>query len=334
MGRTALMIVAGLIVNLGILTFNLNRSTIEAVDNTTAYYEKATAQFLAKSALNFYLYQLAAQPSLRGTFAENAKYFNSGKDTVVISDNPNSMVDVQVSAWYAEKQHSILATVEVISDSAWPYVLFTDTDKLELKKGPGTVTGHLHSNNKIKIKYDKVTIIGTVTVDPPVVALPTIDWDFFKNAATAAGQYSDKDITLDLSGSPYSGVWYSKKSIKIKDGVVINGTVAAEKDIKFDKDNITITANPANYPAILSKKSVKADKKGIQINGFVYADKDFKIGENFVLNGAAAAKKKIFKGKKNFAITYNAAYTTNLSGVTFDALQGSDQRVTIVSLYE
>jgi hypothetical protein len=198
----------------------------------------------------------------------------------------------------------------------WNYVIYSD-DEIEFEHGSGTITGNVHANDKVEID-DDYTVSGTITQAPPEVSAPTIDWDFFRNQAIAAGQYVHGHKTFDAAGSPYTGVWYVTMMAKIKSNAVINGTIVTEKDCKFDGDNATVTATPTTYPAIVTAKSVKGHKDNIQINGFVYCSKEWELeGDSLRLTGALVALEEV-EGEGNDAIfTYDSQYISNLTGVSF-----------------
>ena len=190
---------------------------------------------------------------------------------------------------------------------------------IDFSKGKAVVKGNLHANNKAKIG-PKDTIDGTVTSAPPIIDMPMIDWDFFKNKAIADGQYVDGDVGFDLPGSPYNGVWYATGKIKMKDNdVVVNGTIVAEDDIELKKNNEKITATSSNYPAILTKKSIIVDKNNAEINGLIYC-KDLDIKKNnMVINGAVVVTNTIKNEMNNTVINYQPSYLNKISGMAFSS---------------
>ena len=190
---------------------------------------------------------------------------------------------------------------------------------IDFSKGKAVVKGNLHANNKVKVG-SKYAITGTVTTAPPIIDMPSIDWDFFKNEAIAAGQYIDGDIEFDLPGSPYSGVWYATGKIKIKDNnVVINGTLAAEDDIELKMNNEQITAPSSDYPAIITKSSLIVDKNNAVINGLIYC-KDLDIKKNnMVINGALVVTNTVQNEMNNTVINYQPSYLTKISGMAFSS---------------
>jgi len=196
-------------------------------------------------------------------------------------------------------------------------------DEIDFSKGEAVVNGNLHANKKVKIG-SKYTINGEVTTAPPTIDLPTVDWDFFKNEAIAAGQYVNGDIEFE-AGSSYSGVWYATGKAKMKDNnVVINGTIVAEDDIELKMNNEKITANPANYPAILTKKKLEVDKNNAEIRGFIYCSDLVIKKNNMVINGALVVTNTIKNEKNNTEINFEPSYLTKVAGVTFSSKGGGN----------
>lgn len=190
---------------------------------------------------------------------------------------------------------------------------------IDFSKGKAVVKGHLHANNKAKIGT-KYVINGTVTTAPPVIDMPTINWDFFKDEAIADSHYVDGDIEFDLSGSPYSGVWYATGKIKMKDNdIVINGSLIAEGDIELIMNNEKITAKSVNYPAILTKGSLIVDKNNAEVNGLIYC-KDLDVKKNnMIINGAVVVSNTITNEMNNTVINYKPSYLNKISGMAFSA---------------
>ena len=216
-------------------------------------------------------------------------------------------------------------SVKVYLQAIWPYVLYSDTDKLEMKKGSGTVTGDIHSN--FDVEEFEFTLIGDSTEVIPDIAVPTIDWSFFETKAKDVSQYSTAKITFTSAGSPYSGVWYTTDKVDIEDGATINGTVVAEDQIDI-KANTTVTATPSNYPAVLTKtnngKQTFFENNGVQVTGFVYSGEEIKLkGDDFILNGGLVANTKLHNADgTSQTITRDTDYLTDLLGVIFTSQPG------------
>ena len=221
---------------------------------------------------------------------------------------------------------SVRDSIKVYLQATWPYVLYSDTDKLEMKKGSGTITGDVHSNTLTDII--DFTLVGDSTDVIPDIAVPTIDWSFFETKAKDVSQYSTGLLTFTSGGSPYSGVWYTTGNVVIEAGATINGTVVGEDTLEI-LANATITATPSNYPAVLAKLNSGKDTRfvqqnGVQITGFVYSGDDIKLkGNDFILNGGMVAAAKLANADgTSQTITRDTGYLTDLLGVIFTSQPG------------
>jgi len=221
---------------------------------------------------------------------------------------------------------SVRDSIKVYLQATWPYVLYSDTDKLEMKKGSGTITGDIHSNTSFTI--EDFTMIGDCTAVTPDIAVPTIDWSFFETKAKDVSQYSTGTLTFTSGGSPYSGVWYTTGNVVIEAGATINGTVVGEDTLEI-LANATVTATPSNYPAVLAKLNSGKDTRfvqqnGVQITGFVYSGDDIKLkGNDFILNGGLVAAAKLANADgTSQTITRDTDYLTDLLGVIFTSQPG------------
>ncbi len=220
---------------------------------------------------------------------------------------------------------SVRDSIKVYLQATWPYVLYSDTDKTEMKNGSGTITGDVHSNFLVNIV--DFTLVGDSTDVIPDIAVPTIDWSFFETKAKDVSQYSTGTLTFTSGGSPYSGVWYTTTLADIQASATINGTVVSEATIAFAA-NTTVTATPSNYPAVLAKTNSGGgaffDVNGVQITGFVYSGGEIKLkGNDFILNGGLAAVTKIHNADgTSQTITRDTDYLTDLLGVTFTSQPG------------
>ena len=219
------------------------------------------------------------------------------------------------SAKYVKKIEAKL----LVSEKGWTNVLLAGYN-VDLSSGKGSVKGNLHANNKVNVGT-KYSIDGNITEAPPTVNMPVIDWDFFKNEAIAVGQYSTSDINLKIDDSPYTGVWYTTKKIKIEDNnVIINGTLVAEEDMEIKKNNVEIYATPTSYPAIIVGNDLKIDFNNTIIEGLVYSDHDIILEKNNgTINGALVAKNNIINKSNGLILNLDPTYTSGLTGVEVDS---------------
>ena len=107
-----------------------------------------------------------------------------------------------------------------------------------------------------------MTINGTLTENFPMIN-PTLDFDYYKNLATASGQLITGSYTFE--NGTYSGVWYVTTGVTIGNNAIINGSIFSDSSIQFvDKaDNVQITPSPlTNYPALAAKNNMSTSGTG------------------------------------------------------------------------
>ena len=326
MGKAAIIVVLGMSMIITKMLISSNERKIQLSDNLTIHYTGVIARNIAGSGANIALANLSQDPNWRGSLNSN---FNGGNFSVMVADTvvgPDSLVKLTATGNYSNTQKTIQVMLGPMS-----YVIFAD-DNLKLQSGSGTITGNIHINNLINPINTNYNINGTITNAPPYVDPPTVDWDFFKNLAIAAGQYvasGNKDFT---AGSSYTGVWYMKNRADIYDGVVINGTIVAVDKIKiYDDSNVTITATPSSYPAMIGGNKIEIlEGCTVTINGYVYCVQDFDMfgDANINLTGSLTTINDFHnKGVATVDFTYDANYTTNLVGITFNSLSGSNLQI-------
>jgi len=192
------------------------------------------------------------------------------------------------------------------------YIILTE-EKAKLNKHDATqppyVEGSIHSNGKIELKGDGVTIDGNVTAvgklekdgvititgtqrdedsdpAPEEVPFPAVNYSYFMQLASDSGTYFEKkgdfqnylnnNYDPDTKTYNLSGVIYCEEQIKIdvEDDrkIVINGTLVTEEKIEvknFDTYNHTYSDN---HPAIIAQEGVKFKEGPVSITGLVYSD--------------------------------------------------------------
>jgi len=112
MGKLALISVIGLILFFGIANYNFTRVNNDALDKVISYHSIATARDVAKSALNYHMYQLFQNPGTRGIFTETDKYIAGGIDTVAITTVLGDSVNITITAWYNSQKYELFALVD------------------------------------------------------------------------------------------------------------------------------------------------------------------------------------------------------------------------------
>ncbi len=331
MGKIAIILIAGLGISLGIMNYNTNRETLEAVDNSAEYYNYTAAQNLTKSALNYSIFSLKINPDLRGTFVENHKYVDGGIDTVTITDGSNDTINVSITGWFGNHNHELFASLLITGDNEWPYAIFADNDvKFEES---GTVNGDVHANNTVD-NSGGVAINGSVTMGGSK-PLPTVNWSFYENQAITAGQRITGE--KEFEGETVTGVWYVTNTVTIKRNTSIRGTIVSLSDIIIEeKQNVTIEAAPTNYPALVSNNSIIFQERIAAVKGILYAYNDIKLDERHLDAEGALIAGTTIEVKEEIALSLNPSYTTNVAGIDFgDNGEGGNKRsVKIVSLYK
>lgn len=243
--------------------------------------------------------------------------------SVSIDDNNtipglNDTILVTSTGFKSNVQRSIQAYLLLPSGGPdFDYVCFAGND-IDFSSGKAVVNGNLHANNSAIINAN-YTINGTVTQAPPMMDLPTVDWNFFKNKAIAAGQYVMDDKNFTKSESPYSGVWYiTGKATISSNNIVVNGNIIAEDDVELLKNNEKITA-PSNYPAILTKNDLIISGKNAEISGLIYC-KDMETDNNgTVIMGAIVTTNVLKNTVNNLTIDFEPTYLTNVAGIVFNS---------------
>jgi hypothetical protein len=293
------------------LVVSQNRGQQTFIDERKAFYA-------AETGIEYAIGVLTDSSDWRGGVSKDS--VGDGEFSVTVDDTNtiSSLGDtVLVTAvGYKGKIQRTVQTYLIQPDLGYSVLAGKDID---FSKGKAVVKGNLHANNKVKIG-SKYEINGKITTAPPVINMPIVDWDFFKNLAIADTQYVDGNIELAASGSPYSGVWYATGKIMMKDNnVVVNGTLAAENNIELKKNGEIITATPSNYPAILTKGSLIVDLNNAEINGLIYCgDLDIKKN-NMIINGALVVTNTITNEMNNTVINFDQKYVTKVSGVDFSS---------------
>lgn len=284
----------------------IKMASLEAVQ-VANYHDRVRALYNAEGGIHKAMFLLNQSSAAAATFSDS---------TVMVSyDSVNHIMKATGLAGHI--QDSIKVTVQPGPD--WPYLMFSDTKTLKLTEGGGSITGDLYSNTQVDIDHNKYFIDGAITVAPPAVSPPVVNWAFFENEAIAAGQRVAGDKTFDATGNPYTGVWYVTGNAKIKANAIINGTIAAEKAVQFEEDNSSLIATPSNYPAIVAGEQIDANSDNVLIEGLIYTAKDYRNGgDNLVFRGAIITIEDIHnQNGVNKTITYDESYLRGVAGMTF-----------------
>jgi hypothetical protein len=241
---------------------------------------------------------------------------------------------ITVTATSSSYVKTLQARVIPGSDGTWKNAIVAGQE-LDMSKGKGIVNGNLHANSKAKVG-SKYTVNGDIKTAPPTISMPTIDWDFYKNAAIAQGHYFTSEIKFTKDDSPVSGIWYSTKEIEIEDNnVIVNGSLISEEDIEIEKNNVEIYATPSNYPALVAKHDLHVDFNNTIIEGLIYAGHDIEFQKNNGdITGAIIVGNKIKQEGNNFNITLDSKYTSGLLGMAIDSTMLETDDMEIVTWIE
>ncbi|MCX5699523.1 MAG: pilus assembly PilX N-terminal domain-containing protein, partial [Candidatus Omnitrophica bacterium] len=171
--------------------------------------------------------------------------------------------------------------------------IHADGSTLDFQNSTGVINGNVSCNVQIK-NYSGMAINGIITQGFPMIR-PTLDFDYYKNLAIAAGQYDNNAKTF--ANATYSGVWYVGGKVTVGSNAIINGTIIGDNYIEFAKaaTNVQISPSPlTNYPALAAKQGISTsasgtggDKVGLQnstINGLVLAGSN--ITFDWIINSA------------------------------------------------
>ena len=162
----------------------------------------------------------------------------------------------------------------------------------------GTINGDVHANGSIDDLASSTVINGTQTdsTDTTDITLPEVPIDDLVEDYEDLSAYeaiADVISTVNYifqSGQTYNGVYYvgNGNHARIQDNVVINGSVIAEGDVRFQGTGSSIIPSP-NMPAVVAGDDVNVQGDftwAIAIEGTVYAHDDVNIiAGSFEVNG-------------------------------------------------
>jgi len=206
--------------------------------------------------------------------------------------------------------------------STWPYGV-TAGKKVYFNSGTSssnTINGDIHANEEVLLDPTKYTVNGTVTTAPPTVDLPIIDWNLFKDAAIAAGQYVVGDKIFSPSGSPYTGTWYVTGEARLQNNAVVDGgAIVSESNIWIEGNNLLLLISATgDLPALLAMNDIIIEKNNTDVAGFIYAGHDLNVKKNnCTVTGGVVVGNNITCAGSNFNVTYDSTFTTLLPGVDF-----------------
>lgn len=316
-----LLIVIIIVFGLGFLGLVISKLVISENTITTIDADKNKAFYIAETGVEYAVSMLTDSSSWRGTSSDIIAA--GGSFSILIADSTSiPLLGDTLLVRSTGRSTRIGKTLQVkilAGESGWSNAL-TAGENIDFSSGKGTINGDMHANNQVLVG-SKYTVNGDITGPPPTVDMPIIDWDFFRNAASADSQYFTTDIHFVIGNSPYSGVWYTTQNIVFDDNsIIVYGTIVAEGNIDIKKNNIEIYATPQNYPAILCGNDLTIYFNNTIIRGFVYSDNDIMLEKNNgIITGALFAAGTIRNTANNSVFTIDPAYTTDLVSVSLDS---------------
>ncbi len=186
---------------------------------------------------------------------------------------------------------------------------------VKFEEGSGTITGGLHGNNTVVVNPPHI-VTGPIVVAPPILPPPLVNWNFFKDRAIALGQYVVGDKTFTAAGSPYTGVWYVTEVAEFELNAVLNGTIVADNDVKFEGNNVAITATPRTMPAVVAGNRVTSVANNITMKGLVYCGNGFEChGNDLTIQGALIAVNTLSAKGFDKDIAFDPNYASNVRGL-------------------
>ena len=304
------IVLAIVIFSVSTVVTNQNRAQVQSANERKAFYA-------AETGIEYAIGVLRDSSDWRGGVSKDS--IADGEFSVTLDDSNtiSSLKDtilVTSTGYKGTIQRSI--QVYLIPGPDLAYALLAAED-IDFSEGEVTVNGDIHANGSLETGA-KTTINGTATEAPPVIDLPTIDWDFFKNEAVAQGHYVVGDKDFDASGSPYHGVWYTTGKSKMGDNNIdVYGSIIAEGDIEIKKNYEWIEATPSNYPVLATQGDLILGKNTGTIKGLVYCTNLVCDKNNTEFYGGLIVTGTFTNGLNNTEINYDPQYLTGLEGVDF-----------------
>lgn len=278
--------------------------SMTSIQTKSAGYDivSSKALWLAEAGLQKAFYALKNDSSYQNSPTTISGALGSG--TYSVSCVKNASVYTFTSIGRVGVMNRKITHTMAFTSSTLVRSIHADGSTLDFQYSTGVINGNVSCNVQIK-NYSGMTINGTITQGFPMIR-PTLDFDYYKNLAIAAGQYvaGSKAFT---SGT-YSGVWYVAGQVTIGSGAIINGSVIGDSSISFAKAATNVQINPSpltNYPALAAKQNISTsasgtagDKVGLQnstINGLVLAQANITFDWiiNSTINGTILAGNNI-----------------------------------------
>ncbi|MFA4889539.1 MAG: hypothetical protein WC628_08225 [Candidatus Omnitrophota bacterium] len=263
---------------------------------------EAKALWLAEAGLQQAFYTLKNNATYQDNPTPISGSLGEGAYSVIVSKNANSYTFTSLGT--AGGMNRKIAQGMSLTSSTLVRAIHADGSTLDFQNSTGVINGNLSCNVQIK-NYSGMTINGSITQGFPMIR-PTLDFDYYKALAQAAGQYDNNAKTF--ANGTYNGLWYIGGKVTIGSNVIINGSIIGDSSIEFAKaaTNVQITPSPlTNYPALAAKQGISTsasgtggDKIGLQnstINGLILAQANITFDwiVNSTINGTILAGNNI-----------------------------------------
>lgn len=278
----------------------------------------AKALWLADAGLQQALYTLKNDVS----YQNNPTTINGslGEGTYLVSVNKSGATYTFTSTGTVLSLQRQIQTSAALSSSVLARSIHADGSIVDFAGSSGIINANISCHVQVK-NYEGMTIDGTVTDGYPMIN-PTLDFDYYKSLAQAAGQLVTGSYTFQ--NGTYTGVWYVTRGVTIGDNAIINGSIFSDSDIQFANraNNVQITPSPlTNYPALAAKNNLSTSATGAPgqriglqnstINGLILAQNNITF-DNFkdsTINGTVLAGNN-FSMQNGSGITIN--YNENI----------------------
>lgn len=281
--------------------------------------DSSKALWLAEAGLQKAFYRLKNDPDYQNNPTAIYEALGSGAYSVTCVKNAGAYAFTSIGT-VGDMNRKITHSMAFTS-STLVRAIHADGSTLDFQNSTGTINGNVSCKVQIK-NYSGMTINGTVTEGFPMIR-PSLDFDYYKSLAIAAGQYDSGAKTF--ANGTYTGVWYVGGKVTIGSNTVINGTIIGDNYIEFAKAavNVRITPSPlTNYPALAAKQGISTsasgsggDKIGLKdstINGLVLAQAN--ITFDWIVNSAVNGT--ILAGN-NISVLNGTGITLNYDGNIF-----------------
>lgn len=242
-----------------------------------------------------------------------SKTFAGGSFTVTFSNQQTASITAQSVGVYGSSTRQMTQSF-VRSKKAFEYCVYSGRS-IDLSAASGTIIGDLGAENSVTIGAG-VNLSGDVDQNLGNFFPDVTDYNYWKNMAIAQGQYANGKKNFQ-DGHSYSGVWYVKGDVTIRDVASINGTIVTDGNINIvNTAGIVITA-PTGFPALVAKKNITADSSvGLTVNGLIYAKNKMSMNlavSPVVYGGIMAGQNIDMVGVSGLSYTYNGAYMQSIS---------------------